>query len=244
MSSLETTVPTPPPQPKVSTNQTHFNTSVNLCLTVGHEVLLGDRAVLGNVLDGGAVGSDPALLASSHIVLAVKLGEAPLVGLHDFLSSGEFELGTAKSLNHVGSVGILGADRHDDLANGDTGSHLHGLTIGVSHTGGQTIGSGAGKHLVLADDVERVSAGSDVVTLLTGGLHQVLVARHTGSLKGASGQLLLLVGHQVSNEGEDIDVGLLGSAVINSDLRVGDTSAESGFNIRLVLLEANATSRS
>ena len=200
--------------------------------------------MLGNVLDGGAVGSDPALLASSHIVLAVKLGEAPLVGLHDFLSSGEFELGTAKSLNHVGSVGILGADRHDDLANGDTGSHLHGLTVGVSHTGGQTIGSGAGKHLVLADDVERVSAGSDVVTLLTGGLHQVLVARHTGGLKGASGQLLLLVGHQVSNEGEDIDVGLLGSAVINPDLSIGDTSAESGFNIRLVLLEANATSRS
>jgi len=200
--------------------------------------------VLGNVLDGGAVRSDPALLASSDIVLAVKLGEAPLVGLHDFLSSGEFELGTAKSLNHVGSVGILRADRHDDLTNGDTGSHLHGLTVGVSHTGGQTIGSGAGKHLVLADDVERVSAGSDVVTLLTGGLHQVLVARHTGSLKGASGQLLLLVGHQVGNEGEDIDAGLLGSAVINSDLRVGDTSAESGFNIRLVLLEANATSRS
>ncbi len=200
--------------------------------------------MLGNVLDGGAVGSDPALLASSDIVLAVKLGEAPLVGLHDFLSSGEFELGTAKSLNHVGSVGILRADRHDDLADGDTGSHLHGLTVGVSHTGGQTIGSGAGKHLVLADDVERVSAGSDVVTLLTGGLHQVLVARHTGSLKGASGQLLLLVGHQVGNEGEDIDVGLLGSAVINPDLSIGDTSAESGFNIRLVLLEANATSRS
>ena len=211
---------------------------------MSNEVLLGDRAVLGNVLHGTAIRSDPALLASSDVVLAVELGEAPLVGLHDFLSSGEFELGTAESLNHVGSVVILGADRHDDLADGDTGSHLHGLTVGVTHTGGQTIGSGAGKHLVLADDVERVSAGSDVVTLLAGGLHQVLVARHTGGLKGAGSQLLLLVGHQVSDEGEHIDIGLLGSAIIDPDLGVGDTSAESGFDIGLVLLEANATSRS
>lgn len=236
---------TPPHQKSEKTLCSQAPTLYPIDLLAVRDVVLGrQRAVLGNILDGAAVRSDPSLLAASHVVLAVKLGEAPLVGLHDFLSSGEFELGTAKSLNHVGSVGILGADRHDDLTNGDTGSHLHGLTVGVSHTGGQTIGSGAGKHLVLADDVERVSAGSDVVTLLAGGLHQVLVARHTGGLKGAGSQLLLLVGHQVSNEGEDVDIGLLGSAVINPDLSVGNTSAKSGFNIRLVLLEANATSRS
>ena len=211
---------------------------------MSHEVLLGDRTVLGNVLHGSTVGSDPALLAASDVVLTVKLGETPLVGLHDLLSSGEFELGTAKSLNDVVGVGILGADRHDDLADGDTGSHLHGLTVGVTHTGGQTIGSGAGKHLVLADNVVRVSASSDVVALLAGGLGQVLVASHTGGLKGASSQLLLLVGHKVSNEGEDIDIGLLGTAIVDSDLGVGDTSAESRLNIRLVLLETNATSRS
>jgi hypothetical protein len=213
-------------------------------LTVSHVVLAGDRTVLGNVLHSAAIGSDPSLLASSHVVLAVELSETPLVGSHDFLTSGEFELGTAKSLNDVVGVVILGADRHDDLANGDTGSHLHGLTIGVSHTGGQTIGSGAGKHLVLSDDVERVGTGSDVVTLLTGGLSQVLVASNASSLKGASGQLLLLVGHQVGDERENIYGDSLGSAVINPDLGIGNTSAKARFNIRLVLLETNATSGS
>jgi hypothetical protein len=242
MSSFQTIVTDTPKHTKSSTKPILL--TVRLLAAVSHEVLLRDRTVLGNVLHGSTVGSDPALLAASDVVLTVKLGETPLVGLHDLLSSGEFELGTAKSLNDVVGVGILGADRHDDLADGDTGSHLHGLTVGVTHTGGQTIGSGAGKHLVLADNVVRVSASSDVVTLLAGGLGQVLVASHTGGLKGASSQLLLLVGHKVSNEGEDIDIGLLGTAIVDSDLGVGDTSAESRLNIRLVLLETNATSRS
>ena len=207
-------------------------------------VLLRNSAVLSNILHTAAIRSDPALLASLDVVLTIELGEAPLVGLHDFLTSGEFELSTAECLNNVVSVDILGTHRHDDLTNRDTGSHLHGLTVGVTHTGGQTIGSGAGKHLVLTNDVVRVSASSDVVTFLAGVLDKVLVAGHTGSFKGASGQLLLLVRHKVGNEGEHIDVSLLGSTVINSDLGIGDTSAESRLDIRLVLLETNATRRS
>lgn len=232
--------------PKVRKNTLFASThTIPIDLLTVRDVVLGrQRAVLGNILDGAAVRSDPSLLAASHVVLAVKLGEAPLVGLHDFLSSGELELRTAESLNDVVSVGILGTHGHNDLADGDTGSHLHGLTVGVSHTGRQTIGSGARKHLILTNDVERVRAGSNVVAFLAGGLGKVLVAGHTGSLEGASGQLLLLVGHQVSNEGEHIDAGSLGSAVKNPDLGIGDTSAESRLNIRLVLLEAHAASRS
>lgn len=90
----------------------------------------------------------------------------------------------------------------------------------------------------------RVGTSSDVVTFLSGGLGQVLVAGNAGSLKSASGQLLLLIGNQVGHEREHIDGGSLGSAIINPDLSIGDSSAESRFNIRLVLLESNATSRS
>lgn len=92
--------------------------------------------------------------------------------------------------------------------------------------------------------MERVSTASDVVTFFAGGLHEVLVAGNASSLKSAGGQLLLLVGDKVGNERELIDVGLLGSAVIDSDLGVGDTTAETRLNVRLVLLETNATSRS
>lgn len=210
----------------------------------GDVVLLSQAAVLWDVLDVNAIRDDPALLAASHVHLTVELGEAPLVGSHDLLTSRELKLGTAQSLDDVRSVGVLGTHRNDDLADGDTGSHLHGLAVRASHTRGETIGTSAGKHLVLTDDVERVGTSADVVAFLASGLGQVLVAGHTGSLQGAGGQLLLLVGHQVGDEGELVDRDLLGSAVIDSNLGVGDTSAESRLDVRLVLLKSNATSRS
>lgn len=111
-----------------------LNPKKHLLLAVGNVVLHAQRSVLGNVLHRATIRSDPALLAASNVVLAVKLGETPLVGLHDFLSPGELELSTAQGLNHMVSVDILGAHRHDDLANRNTGSHLHGLTVGVTHT--------------------------------------------------------------------------------------------------------------
>jgi len=63
--------------------------------------------VLWNVLDRVAFCLDPAILAASHVIFTVKLGEAPLVGSHDLLPSREFKLGTAKSFNHVCGVVIL-----------------------------------------------------------------------------------------------------------------------------------------
>jgi hypothetical protein len=92
--------------------------------------------------------------------------------------------------------------------------------------------------------VERVSTASDVITFLAGGLHQVLVAGDTSGFKGACSQLLLLIRDKVGNERELINRSLLGSAIINSDLSIRDTAAKAGLNVRLVLLETNATSRS
>lgn len=207
-------------------------------------VLGGKSAVLSDVLNGSTIRLDPTILSTSDIHITIEFSEAPLVGSHDLLSSGELELGSAQGLNYVVSVGILGTDGHNDLTDGDTGSHFHGLTVRSTHTRGQTIGTSAGKHLVLTNDVEGVGTSSDVVTLLSGGLGQVLVASDTGSLQSAGSQLLLLVRHQVSDEGEGINTDLLGSTIVNPDLSIGDTSAKSRLDIGLVLLETHATSRS
>jgi hypothetical protein len=90
--------------------------------------------------------------------------------------------------------------------------------------------------------MERVATDADVVAFLTGVLGKVFVARNTGGLESASRQLLLLVRHQVGNEGEHIDREPLRTAIEDSDLGVGDTTAEPRFDVRLVLLETNATS--
>jgi hypothetical protein len=160
------------------------------------------------------------------------------------LAPGELKLGTAKCFNGVVRVDISATDGHNLITNVDTSDLLEGLSVRSTHTGRQTIGSGTGKHLVLTHDVIRVATGTDVVTFLSGCLGEVLVGLHTGRLKGASGQLLLLVGHEVDDEGEHIDGGSLGTAIKNSDLGVRDTTAEPGLDVHLVLLEACATRRS
>eukprot|EP00339_Tiarina_fusa_P003333 CAMPEP_0117030798 /NCGR_PEP_ID=MMETSP0472-20121206/22203_1 /TAXON_ID=693140 ORGANISM="Tiarina fusus, Strain LIS" /NCGR_SAMPLE_ID=MMETSP0472 /ASSEMBLY_ACC=CAM_ASM_000603 /LENGTH=105 /DNA_ID=CAMNT_0004738977 /DNA_START=418 /DNA_END=736 /DNA_ORIENTATION=- len=75
-------------------------------------------------------------------------------------------------------------------------------------------------------------------------LDHVLVAGHAGSLEGGGGELFLLVRHQMGDEGEVIYVGLLGTAIEDSDLSIGHTSAESALDVGLILLKSGATSRS
>jgi hypothetical protein len=194
---------------------------------VGDVVLLSESAVLSDILNSDTIRDDPSVLSALNVNVPVELGEAPLLAQHNLLSSRELELGTAKSLNDVLIVRVLGADRDNDLPDVDTSSHLHRLTIRSTHTGGETIGSGAGKHLVLTNDVERVSASADVVAFLARGLDQILVASDTGSLKSAGSKLLLLIGHKVGDERESIDRSSLGSTVIDTNLGVGDTTAKA-----------------
>lgn len=95
----------------------------------------------------------------------------------------------------------------------------------MPHTAGKPIGSSAGKHLVGTNDVEGVHANTDVVTILTDGVGQVLVDGDTAGLECLRGDLLLFVADQVSHEGEEIDGGFLGTDVVNLDFRFGDTTA-------------------
>lgn len=128
---------------------------------------------------------------------------------------------------------VTGADAHDDLANVDTGDSAVGLAPGTTHTGLQSIGTGARQHLVDADDVVRVGTDAEVETLLTAVLDEVLVGANASGLEGLGAQLLILVGDEVDAEGEVVNVGTLAAQVEDADLGVGDTTVEPRLGIRL-----------
>jgi len=175
-----------------------------------------------------------------EVLLAAERGETPALRDDDLLLAGELVTGTAESLHDDGLVGILASDGKDDLANVDTGDHTVGLAPGASHSGLESIGTGAGQHLVDTDDVVRVDADAHVERVLAGGLCDVLVGADTGGLECLGGQLLVLVRDEVAAEGELIDRGTLAAKVEDTDLWVRDTSVEPRLGERLVLAVAVA----
>ena len=191
-----------------------------------HNVTIGrqlSRATLGN------------------IDLTGVLGETPLERLEDLLPSRKLELSTTDRLNDVRLVCVLGPDTNENLSNIHTSSHTNGLSVRVTHTGGQTIGSGTAKHFVGPQDVEGVSTDANVKVVLSDRLSQMLVDGNTAGLESL-GRNLLLLAHQVSNKGKEIHGGLLGTNVENADLGVGDSTAIPRLDVRLVLLVTVATS--
>jgi hypothetical protein len=200
------------------------------------------RTVVGKELDVSTVDLDTAGSLLVEVLLTSERSEAPVLGDNDLLSARELVLGSAESLEGNGAVGITSADAHENLANVDTGDSAVGLTPSTTHTGLQSIGTGTRQHLVDTDDVEGVSADSEVETLLTGVLDEVLVGANTGGLKSLGAQLLILVGDEVNAEREVIDVGALSAKIEDSDLGVGDTTVEPRLRVRLVLAVSVATS--
>lgn len=95
---------------------------------------------------------------------------------------------------------VLAADGHEDLANVDTGDLAVRLAEGTTHTGLQSIGTGAGKHLVDTDDVEGVHTDTQVERLLACLLHDILVGGDTGSLESLRGHLFVFVGNKAVEE--------------------------------------------
>lgn len=148
----------------------------NVLVGIGEtlDVLL-NQTVATQELNVGAVLLEFALLAKLDVFLAADGGEAPVLGDDDLLAAGELVHGAAESLDGGGTVGVTGADGHKDLADVHTGDETLRLTEGTTHTGLETIRSGARKHLVDTDDVEGVHTDAQVETFLTGDLHKVPV---------------------------------------------------------------------
>lgn len=189
-------------------------------------------------LNNISISSQLSTLAHSHIILTRILGKSPLQTLENLLPSGELELATTNGFNNMGLRSILCSHREKDLSNVYTSCNTNGLSVRMPHTAGKPIGSSAGKHFVGTDNVKGVHTDSDVVSILSNSVGQVLVDGNTAGLKSLGGDLLLLVTDQVSNEGEKINRGFLGSDIINLNLRFGHTTAVARLDVGFVLLVA------
>lgn len=199
---------------------------------------LGHRTVVVLELDTATVRNQAAFLLVLQVLVAVVLGEAPLLRDEDLLATGELELGTTQGLDDLGLETVAGAHRHDRLANVDAGNGSLGLTEGTTHSSLESISSGTRQHLVDADDVERVQTHTDVELILAAELDQVLVAANTSSFQRLGAQLFVLIGHQVHAQREVLDVGLLATEIEDTDLRIWDTTTEPRLRVRLVLTVA------
>ena len=135
--------------------------------------VLLNETVATKELDVSTVLLELALLAELDVVLTADGGETPVLGDDDLLATGELVHGAAEGLDGSSTVGVTGADGQDDLADVHTGNGTLGLTEGTTHTGLETIGSGARQHLVDTDDVEGVHTDTKVETFLTGDLDEV-----------------------------------------------------------------------
>ena len=179
-----------------------------------------ERTLLKEVLDVATIGLKTASSAGSDVVLTGELGEAPLLGDDDLLATGELELGTTESLHDDSLVVVLGTDREDDLTNVNASSGTHGLTVGTTHSGLKSISTGAGQHLVDTQDVEGVETDTHVERILSRVLGDVLVGANTTSFEGLGRDLLLLIAEQVDAERELVNVSLLTTQIVDTDLGV------------------------
>lgn len=206
------------------------------------EVGGGDLTLLGDLADVVTAVLDLAGGVEGLVLGGEDVGEAPVLGADDNLAAGELHAGTAESLLGLGGERLLGAEGEEDLANADAGDGAVGLSVGLAHTGLETIGTSAGKHLVDTDDVEGVGTDAHVEDILVGLLDHVLVGLNTGGLESLGGDLLELAGDAVEGDGELVDASATAANVEVTDLGIRDTAVEAGLGEGLVLAEAVAAS--
>jgi len=218
------------------------NTAVVKPYLQGKEVGGGDLTLLGDLVDVVTTVLELAGGVEGLVLVGEDVGEAPELGADNDLTAGELHAGAAHGLLGLGSVGLLGAEGEEDLANANAGNGAVGLSVGLTHTGLETIGTSAGEHLVDTDDVEGVDTDAHVEDILVGLLDHVLVGLNTGGLESLGGDLLELAGDAVEGDGELIDASATTSNVEVTDLRVRDTTAETALGEGLVLAEAVAVS--
>lgn len=105
------------------------------------------------------------------------------------------------------------------------------------------ISSGAGQHLVDADDMEWMQSHSDMELILSAELDEVLVAANTSGFQGFGAQLFILVRHEMHAQREVIDESLLATEIEDTDFRVWHTAAETRLRVRLIFTVTIAKTR-
>lgn len=200
----------------------------------------GKRASLSEDLNVATVTLDLSELGESSEFRVNDGSESVFTGDEDSLSSRELTLGASEGFTSVSDILGLNSDGDEDGSNVDSAGLEESFTVSSSHTGLKSISTGAGKHLVDADNVPGMGSDSHVEGFLTALGNHVLVSGNTGGLKGLGGELLLLSGNEMDTSGELFPSPLLHTSIVHTELGVGDTSVESGFGVRLVLLVSEA----
>jgi len=188
----------------------------------------------------GTGGLDLLFLDQALEVARQDLREAPILRRAHDLAPSELKLATAARLCRIHHELRLRTDGHQDLADAHTSSCTHGLSVRLAHTLLQAIRTCTRKHLVDAEHVEGVHTDADVERVLTACFHHVLVARDTGGLEGLAADLLLLHGDNVYNRREGLNTSATRADIVDADLGVRDTTAETALRVRFVLLHAVA----
>jgi len=138
-----------------------------------------ERATGSECLYADTVSHELSGLSQSNEVRHDVVGESVLSGDENHLASGELELGSSQSFLGSGDVLGVSSDGDEDGADADTGALAEGLSVGVAHTGLESISTGAGEHLVDADDVPGVHSDADMETFLTSSSNHVFVGSNT-----------------------------------------------------------------
>ena len=196
--------------------------------------------MLAEDLDVATVTLDLTFSGESSEVRVNNGGESVFTGDEDGLSSRELALGASEGLTSVGDVLGLASHGDEDGTDVNTASLEEGFTVSSSHTSLKSISTGAGQHLVDADNVPGMGSDSHVEGFFTALGNHVLVSGNTGGLKGLGGELLLLSGNEMDTSGELLPSPLLHTTVVHTELGVGHSSVESGLGVRLVLLVSEA----
>merc|ERR1712025_553981 len=141
-----------------------------------------ERTVFWDILDVDSVVLQTPVRLHLGVLLAVPLGETPVLAHEDLLASRELELGSSQGLDNLILELVVRSDRDENLTNLDTGCGAVSFAKGSSH--------------------------SDVETVLATILDEILVAANSSSLQSLGGKLLKFVRDQMDAQGKLIDSSL------------------------------------
>ena len=196
-----------------------------LLLYVLGEVFQG--SLFSENLDTDTITLDLAGLEESLEIRVNNFGESELPGDENGLSAGELELRATEGLLREWHLFGGSADGDQDGSDVDTSGLEEGLSVSVTHTGLESISTGAGKHLVDADHMPSVYSNADMERLFRGVHLHVLVSSNTRSFESLGRNLLLLTADQMDAGGELFPLRLLHTTVIHPEFWVRDTTVEA-----------------
>jgi hypothetical protein len=155
--------------------------------------ILLQRATVRQKLHVCTIHLDPPLLSQLHILLTPQRSKAPILADDNLLATGKLVLGAAQCLDGSGTVSVTSADGKQDLTDVDASNGTGGLAVSATHPRLQSVGAGAGQHLVDTNDVVGVGSYAQVETFFAGHLDEVFVGADAGCFEGFGGELFVLV---------------------------------------------------